>query len=65
MPKASEFIRKINEADYLARLFKDGYITALELEEKLIEHGFFDISFVGREIKASINCVKLELGNHG
>lgn len=50
----SEYIRTINEADAAAKLFKQGKMTAVELEERLTELGFYNITSKTKETTMNI-----------
>jgi len=62
----SEYIRTINEADAAAKLFKQGKMTAVELEERLTELGFYNITFSASQVYVTVPPAwtgRLELGN--
>lgn len=58
----SKFIDTINTADRLARLFHEARLTALLLEERLIDLGFFNVEFGKRDVYATYLSARLRLG---
>ena len=60
----SSFIKKINEADAYAKSFKLGQFTGLELEERLLELGFYEVVIdpVTKQVSAKSEIVRFELG---
>lgn len=58
----SELIRTVNEADRMARLWREGKLCALELTERLAAEGFYAVRCDDRHCVAYLHGVRLELG---
>lgn len=57
-------IATINDADRLAREYKRGSLTALDLHEKLLALGFWNIVISGKSVSVSFPTHhRLELGD--
>jgi hypothetical protein len=59
-----DFIRNVNEADTLARLYRQSVIDADKLTEELVNRGWYNISIEGRNVYASTSAVTIELGRN-
>jgi hypothetical protein len=58
----STFINLINQADALAKLWRQGEIPAVVAEERLLALGFFNVRFEGNALSAQYLNAIIPLG---
>lgn len=58
----SEFINLVNRADALARLWRQGEIPAILVEERLLALGFFNVRFEANSLRAQYLNAIIPLG---
>lgn len=59
----SDYIRTINSADAIGRLWRQGVWTAILAVEALVGLGFYGVSVGERGITAFLNGVRFEIGD--